>query len=146
MGRGKGVESLYRLKQGLERAARLELQRVNAEIMRTEEMLQTLAGERRSERRKLAETLAAGIRGADLLLYSEAALEAQEKVGFAKLRELRQLAAQAEGKYSECHRERKILENVLERRNQQMEKDGARREQNATDGDTLRRAGREVLS
>jgi flagellar export protein FliJ len=137
-----GLESLLRLRKGFERAARLELRRIHSEIIRAKAELERIDAERHELQVQLAGTLKRGFSAAEFAMYSVVSFEMQEQAVKKQLMKLEELRGQAERKYEECRRERKVMENMIERRRREYEKEAGHREQRAADDATLRRRSR----
>lgn len=137
-----GLKSLLRLRESLERAARLELQQVCGEISRQKLELERIVEERCGVRAQLSGRLKKGLAAADFGMYSVKPLEVQEESTKTLVAKLETLKVQAEKKYGECRRERKVLEKMIERRRREYRMETERRAQRVTDDATLRRMGR----
>jgi flagellar export protein FliJ len=141
-----GLESLLRLRQGFERAARVALQRVFAEINETQFRLEKVIEERRRVRTQLAGQLRKGLAAGDFVMYSVKPLEGQEAAMRKMLTQLEEVRVKAEQKYAECRRERKLMENMIARKREEYRQEAERREQRLTDEATLRRMKRVRLA
>jgi len=137
-----GLESLWRLRKGYERLARLDLQRVSAEIAQTHRQIGDLRRRKLEARRDLAHAIATGVSGGDLATYALEPLDREEHCLHERLKQLQVLQREAEARYLACRRERKITENALERQRAASLAESERREQRLADDATLRRIAR----
>lgn len=134
-----GLEALFRLRRGLERAAKLELKRISSEINRADGEMERIAHAKRELYRQLLTSLERGCRAEAFALYAPDALDREARCLKNKIQQLKALKVGAERTYVECQRERKIIEKALERKQREKTLEATRQEQRTTDDATLRR-------
>jgi len=139
MGKASGLESVRRWRRSLERAAEMALKKAAMDVNQAKRELEGIATARRLLGVGLGERLREGASSEVFRLYSTASPDGLERNVLERLTLTEAERAQAEVHYAECRRDRKVMENMLERRGAEARMEASRREQVRVDEATMRR-------
>ena len=139
MAKASGLESVLRWRRSLERAAEQALKKAVGEVHQAKGELRAISAERRALGAGLRERLREGASSEVFQLYSPAALVGMEESAGEKMRAAEAERARAERRYAECRRDRKVIKNMLDRREVEDRMEASRREQVRVDEATMQR-------
>jgi flagellar export protein FliJ len=129
------LRALLRLRESVEKAELLRLQKIAAQAVQLRLEIESIDGEIRTRRQELLNQAANGITGAELHLaaLTEAACQQSRTQMLAKLQEIEQLRKKQQLRYTHAHQQREILSNLRERQLSVYVREQARREQQQVD-------------
>ncbi len=129
------LQAMLDLRKSYERQEKLRLAMLTHQISQLRQQLETLDREKTAGRERLAQNLQEGLFGAEILFNTD-----REAVGEQRRDSLRQRKAEVEeqrrlqlGVFQKAQQQRKIMENLRDRREQLYRQIQARREQQVLD-------------
>lgn len=129
------LRALLRLRESVEKAELLRLQKIAAQAVQLRLEIESIDGEIRIRRQELLNQAANGISGAELHLASlmEAGRQQSRTQMLTKLEEVEQLRKKQQLRYTHAHQQRETLSNLRERQLSVYMREQARREQQQVD-------------